>query len=129
MDTVTAADFTVETIISEKMWKTFLATQEAKESTHKMNMFHTMFEEEVEKVINKEDKVLGGDNGGEIRITNITFAFNNVKILKLLLQRGKLLANAKMEQIKKIDEDINFYKETELYEITRPVAAFVTFET
>jgi hypothetical protein len=49
--------------------------------------------------------------------------------LKLLGQRGLHVVNQKLDKIKEIDVIINHIKENKHHIITRPVAAFITFET
>lgn len=65
----------------------------------------------------------------DVKIANITFAFNNAKLLKLLRKRGSCVAAGMFKDLPKVDEQINKLKETELNSLTAPVSAFITFET
>lgn len=47
----------------------------------------------------------------------------------MLWQRGLLLTKAAMAKVVKIDEKINQYKTDHKYDLSRPIAAFITFET
>eukprot|EP00347_Sterkiella_histriomuscorum_P002409 403368266 len=131
VSTVTAADFTVESLISEKMWNNFLQQYQDKiDPTETLiNKFHTLYKAEVEKVAQDEKGVLNNAEDQEIRVTNITFAFNNVDLLKLLSQRGMLVTKALHEKVKVLDQKINQLKDQKRDQLTRPVAAFITFET
>ena len=62
-------------------------------------------------------------------MSHITFAFNNVPLLKLLALRGKFVTMANLDKIKEIDEKINAMKNQKSEELSRPVAAFITFES
>ena len=64
-----------------------------------------------------------------MRIANITFAFNNAKLIGLLRQRGAQVAAGQFRKLPAIDEKINELKEKDLQSLTKPVAAFITFET
>ena len=64
----------------------------------------------------------------EIKIANITFAFDNVDILKLLSKRGYYVTYANYKKITEIENTINALKNAETDKVSRPVAAFITFE-
>lgn len=64
-----------------------------------------------------------------MKIANITFAFNNAKLIKLLRKRGSAIAEGNFFKLPEIDEQINELKETDLQSLTKPVTAFITFET
>ena len=83
VDTVTAADFTVESIISQAMWDSFLRTQSDHDETNLLNIFKEEYTKEVERVTQQEIGVLS-DADVKIKVSHITFAFDNVQLLKLL---------------------------------------------
>jgi hypothetical protein len=64
-----------------------------------------------------------------VKIANITFAFKNSKLIRLLKKRGTAVAEGKFVNLPKIDEEINDLKEKDLQSLTKPVSAFITFET
>ena len=64
-----------------------------------------------------------------VRIANITFAFKNSKLIRLLKKRGTAVAAGQFRNLPKIDEEINNLKEKDLQSLTKPVSAFITFET
>lgn len=93
VDTVTASDFTVESIITEQTWTNFLASPQAKQASNKMAAFSSLYMEEIIKVTQIEEGVLSSENV-EIKVSNITYAFDNVQLLKLLTTRGNAMTNA-----------------------------------
>ena len=64
----------------------------------------------------------------DIKISNITLGFNNPELLKLLIKRGSMITAGKITKISEINEKIEKYIKENQKELTRPVAAFITFE-
>lgn len=64
----------------------------------------------------------------DIRISNITFGFDNAKILELLTKRGSLITKGELEKVPAINTEIDTLCKTKKTELTRPVAAFITFQ-
>lgn len=63
-------------------------------------------------------------------VAHISFAYDNAKILELLLKRGELITKGKIEKpLVKINKQIDELIEKEGEKLQRPVAAFITFET
>jgi len=60
VDTVTAADFTVESIISEQMWLKFVEVygKNLEQNQTLLNKFNEVYQKEVEKVVSMEEGVL-----------------------------------------------------------------------
>jgi hypothetical protein len=69
------------------------------------------------------------DDDVQINVSCISYAFDNVSLLKLLSQRGNLVTNAKYDKLQTVDESILRLKEHDHVKISRPVAAFITFQT
>ena len=70
------------------MWEKFKKQPRAKEHPQGLiYAFHDFFKSEVEKIISDEDGILSKDKV-DIRISHITFAFNNVHLIRLLQKRG-----------------------------------------
>ena len=63
-----------------------------------------------------------------IKISSITLGFNNPELLKLLIKRGSLITEGKMTKVAEINEKIEKYIKEHQKELTRPVAAFITFD-
>jgi len=80
-------------------------------------------------VYNEEGVLYKNDDDTKIVISSITFAFNNVPLLKLLQQRGKLITSAKYEKISVINSKLKEQIQAQYDQITRPMAAFITFES
>lgn len=128
VDTVTAADFTVEFQITDNLWTKFCQLPETQMAECKAQHFEQFMKKEFEKIIQNEPGVLS-DQQAEIKIANITFAFNNTHIIKLLKKRGAAITNAKFDKLEEINEQIQKIKEEEIANLVQPVAAFITFET
>jgi hypothetical protein len=64
----------------------------------------------------------------QIRISNITVAFNNPELLKLLISRGSLITAGKFTKLSEENEKIDKYVNKNKDELTKPVAAFITFD-
>jgi len=64
----------------------------------------------------------------EIRVSNITFGFNNAELLGMLTERGSLITAGKLDKIPEINEKIDAIIKEKRTEFIRPVAAFITFE-
>jgi hypothetical protein len=64
----------------------------------------------------------------EIRVANITFAFANEELLRLLKKRGGYVADGKLHKVPALNEEIDTKCKANKAEYTRPVTAFVTFE-
>jgi hypothetical protein len=127
--TVTASDFTVEYQIPKVVWKKF-----EDQHTDKTRAEGTDFEEylrgEFERIVSAQPSVLYPEQGTPpVKIANITFAFKNAKLIRLLKKRGTAVADGQFRNLPKIDEEINQLKEKDLQALTKPVSAFITFET
>ena len=64
----------------------------------------------------------------DIKISNITLGFNNPELLKLLISRGSLITSGKFTKLEEMNEKIEKYVKDHKEELTKPVAAFITFE-
>jgi len=64
----------------------------------------------------------------EIRIANITLAFDNPKLLGLLKDRGSYIAKSKYSKVPAINEEIGKLINESKSELIRPVSAFISFE-
>lgn len=102
VDTVTAADFTVEYIITNETWENFKKTPEADHS-NLLWSFRQYLKSNFEKIVQEVPGVLSQDKV-DIKIQNITFAFHNTKILKLLRKRGKHLTYSETEKAEKYEK-------------------------
>ena len=66
----------------------------------------------------------------EIKVADISFAFENHELIKKLKERGTAIKKLDYEKINKLDEEIDKYvREPDNREkLRRPVCAFITFE-
>ena len=63
-----------------------------------------------------------------IEIAATTFAFENAALIHLLRKRGAAIKADKFDDMRKIDAEINDYKNKNLDGCTRPCSVFMTFE-
>jgi hypothetical protein len=87
--------------------------------------FEAFIEHYFTRKLNRVPKVI---EDVEIRIANITLAFDNPKLLGLLKERGELIAASKYSKVPKINEQIGKLIDEKKSEMIRPVTAFITFE-
>lgn len=140
MKTLTASDFTVEMTITEALWNQFIVNlANHKDSLpmgkaapdHKAHKglpvvtFEAFLEEEVSKKLNKVPYV---NKECDISIANITFGFDNPKLLNELVARGSIITSGKLEKLPDSNEKIQALCKDEKTELIRPVAAFITFD-
>lgn len=136
--TVTASDFTVEWDIPRALYEEF--EKEHAEANSKRDKpisegegFEQFLKKEFEELMSNQKSVLNpnDDTKVDIKIANITFAFNNASLLRLLKERGTCVAQGQFVKLPAVDAKINDLMDTqeELDNLTKPVSAFITFET
>jgi len=128
--TVTASDFTVEYNIPKKVWTKF-EDNHTDHTRAEGTDFEDYLKKEFENIISQQPSVLYPNlvQPPAVRIANITFAFNNAKLIGLLRQRGTIVASGNFTKLPDIDAKINDLKTHDLQSLTKPVSAFITFET
>lgn len=128
--TVTASDFTVEYQIPKVVWKKF-EDNHTDHTRAEGTDFEDYLKREFENIISQQPSVLHPDlvQPPAVKIANITFAFNNAKLIALLRQRGAIVGSGNFKKLPDIDKKINDLKTHDLQSLTKPVAAFITFET
>ena len=90
------------------MWDTFCTLPESASCDCKAVAFEGYLKKEIAKMVQAEKSVLGDEN--EIKIANISFAFDNHEVLALFKKRGTLIAAGKANTVGKIDDRINYLK-------------------
>ena len=88
--------------------------------------FENYLESEFLKKLNSFAFVI---NDIECSLANITFAYDNPQLLMLLTMRGTLITSGKFDKVPEINRLIQKLKEEKANELTRPVTAFLTFNT
>lgn len=128
VQTVTAADFTVETFFPDQLWEDFLQRPEVQRLAKKDRIayFEKLLREELQEILKKEKAVLKEDG---VSIAHITFSFNNVEVIKLLAKRGAFITTAQNAKLAAIDQEIRTLVVRDWDKFSKPVAAFITFET
>jgi hypothetical protein len=132
--TITAGDYTVEFDIDEEIYAEF--QQNYLDPTNPMGeiqQFKLYIQLELEKRLNQFPNN-GVDGPGEqnIKIAQITLAFNNAKVINWLMKRGTFIKTEKWDKVKVINETIaQGIKEDKklLDQLQRPVSVFATMET
>lgn len=143
LDTLTAGDFTIEITVSDEMWTQFnvqLGThaqlprgQAAPNHTDvglPVVTFEAFMEAKICEKLNALPKVTKSwKQEDKIKIANITFGFDNPKLLALLTERGSLVSGGKLEKVPAVNEKIQELIKENKTELIRPVAAFITFDS
>lgn len=62
-------------------------------------------------------------------ISRISFAYDNIEMINQLKKRGSVLTAGTMDKLAPIDDDIKNIAIYKYDTVTRPVTAFITFET
>jgi len=106
--TITAGDYTVEFDIDEEIYAEF--QQNYLDPTNPMGeiqQFKLYIQLELEKRLNQFPNN-GVDGPGEqnIKIAQITLAFNNAKVINWLMKRGTFIKTEKWDKVKVINETI-----------------------
>lgn len=130
--TVSAGDYTVEYEISQEAWDHFLATEYANIEGCKRSKARELrkyMKKELERYLTEEVPSQDFEEIDRVRIAQITFAFNNAHIVKMLKERGNFIKDVQFDKIREVEEKINAYKHENIYELNRPVFAFVSFES
>ena len=127
VSTVTAADYTVEYNVPPEVFHDFVSQHYNPEDGTKADGFKKFIKEEFENRVSAEKAVFKETN--DIRIANIFFAFDNPKLMKLLMERGKYIISEEQDKEDELDEKIDNLKNDERESFIVPVTAFITFET
>lgn len=130
VNTVTASDFTVEWQIPKSVWQKFEDGHADKKDSPEGSDFEAYLKKSFEELVSAKPSVLRPDEPpSPVTIANITFAFNNAKLLHLLQERGTAVASGMFKNLPEVDKKINELKKHEANSLTKPVSAFITFET
>ena len=83
------------------------------------------------EVVKKEESVLKSGNPFDqnVKIAYISFVFDNCNVMKKLQTRGFLITQAQHDKVATIEQEINQMISGNFESLSRPVAAFITFET
>jgi len=126
LNMITAGDYTVTKVISEDDYISFKTGQNETSTDAPAYIYMKHLKEKYEREITLMPKV--NDDVDSIKIANISFAFNNDDMIKLLQRRGNAIMNNNIENKIKIEKEIDEIHKAKSSELSRPVKAFVTFE-
>ncbi|CDW71360.1 UNKNOWN [Stylonychia lemnae] len=130
VNTVTAGDYSVELDISEKMWKNFIEKiYNPNYKSTKLYQFKKYLIKQLEQNFSRLPDLGFEDQKIEhIRISMITFAFDNSDLINLLKKRGLAIQQENYNKMREINMKIDHLKQKFLEKYNRPVTAFLTFE-
>jgi hypothetical protein len=110
--TITAGDYSVELDITDSMWKKFL-DEFYDESSGKtpVEAFRDYIQYELEERLTRLPDLGYEENPPDrMRVSMITFAFDNAKLINLLRQRGTHLKFERYEKMREINRKIDQLK-------------------
>lgn len=127
MVTITAGDYTVSKTIHEEDFLSFKNNNQETGADSIAYLYMKDLKEKYERKITFEPAV--NEQVDCIKIANISFAFDNDDMIELLEKRGTAICNNKEEEKVKIEKKIDELHKSKSEELSRPVKAFITFET
>ena len=163
MNTITAADFTVEFDITPEMYENFeeqWISEYKPQGYSKARAFKRELKKDIEREIKRsidEKKAAAGgsytprdavsprgqkkktkkkvdgeqNDDDDVRTIDIQFAFNNYKLINLLKKRGAAITALNFDKMRDYDKELEamIHDKDNYDDITRPVCAFITFES
>ena len=130
--TITAGDYSVELDIPEALYKKFLEQKyDPLSGKTKIEGFRDFLQHELEeRLTNLPDLGYEEQAPDRIRISMISFAFDNAKLINLLRERGNYIKFEKYDKMREVNAKIDALKgdPKSLTLFNRPVTAFLTFE-
>jgi len=130
--TITAGDYSVELDIPEQMYKNFLSKKyDPLCGKTKIAAFRDYIQEELENRLTQLPDLGYEDPAPErIRISMVTFAFDNAELINLLRKRGTFIKFENYDKMREVNNKIDELKADpkKLEKFYRPVTAFLTFE-
>ena len=125
LKTITAGDYTVSMSISQEEYNAFLSTRNYDPFPvySYMNYLKDIFENEISNYPKVNEETY------DIKIANISFAFKNYKMIRLLEKRGSAITSRNIKKKEKIEKEISDLTQNNSAELSTPTYVFVTFET
>ena len=130
--TVTSGDYTIEFDISDEFYDRFIQNhgRQKPDNIPMATYFRDWIQTEMENKISRIPDLGYEDEPPErIEIAATTFAFENAALVNLLKKRGAAIRADKFDEMRKIDKQIDDYKNANLDSCTRPCSVFMTFES
>ena len=75
-----------------------------------------------------EGKLASNIKISEVKIADISFAFNNAELIRLLSTRGSHIMYQRYDKMREVEKEISELKDREFKELSKPCDAFITFE-
>ena len=92
---ITPADYSAEYTITQDIWDTFLRDVYSQTPMYQGRAevwaFRHYLKREFERLLTQVPHQDKDDDVSEVEVADITFAFNNAKIIKMLRKRGKFI--------------------------------------
>lgn len=127
LDTITAGDYTVEYRVHSAEFDEFKFNYNQNDFNSLNYKYMEHIKEKFEDLVSKQPAV--NEETDTIKISSISFGFKNHKMIDLLTKRGQAIVRYDMKEKRLIEEEIEDLKKTSIEELSRPVIAYVTFET
>lgn len=125
LNTITAGDYTVCRKIDRHEYDDFARMHTTDDSVAYDYMLKLKKDYEFEV----SNQPMVNEAGSDIRIANISFAFNNHELIGLLEKRGTAITNRDGKMKQSYDDQIKDMLQRSRDELSRPTYAFITFET
>ena len=136
MATITAGDYAVEFLIPMQAYidwyrNEYKGVDEDRAPGLSLKRFLiAAIEEEMNKDL-ADRKKRGEDEDDdpkEIIVADVVFAFNNHRLIKVLRKRGGNIAAQNFDAVRETEKEVNTLIQENFDELTRPTAAFITFD-
>ena len=125
LQNINLSDYSVEMVITQKMkdeYKKHRANNPKSDQT-----LIQLIKEKIDSEIKKCDKVLKDDLDGSTDVVDVSVAYDNSEMLKLLQKRGTVLGAGQFSKYDEVEKEINDMLENDHAKITTPVKAFIIF--
>lgn len=141
ISTITPGDYTLQLEITTDMWEHYLKEHYHKDDLESQGVssafaLKTYMKKEIERILTNTlknlrlgaNEALKGIKIQEVKIADISFAFNNAELINLLRERGGYIAGQSYDEMRKVEAKISALKDEKYENLTKPVDAFITFE-
>lgn len=138
IQTITPGDYTLQMEITDKAYDWFLTNIYPRDKNRGLSIGESLkayMKSELEKILTdklKEIKATGSETSSikisEVKIADISFAFNNAELIKLLRERGGHIMYQRYDKMRETENKISILKNEKFNELVKPVDAFITFE-
>lgn len=108
LDMITASDYTVSYNISKREYEDFRKGHNEENGEAAAYAYMTVLKDKFEKLVSEEPHVF--EETKDIQIANISYSFNNHKMIRMLDKRGDAIVAQNLEQKEKVEKEIEDHK-------------------